>query len=76
MPQRVGLHPHCQPALHASHTPLRASAVSLKHQIFYTLEDPSYSKLSDRISKFMMLVILVSTVAFILESEVCTKSEW
>jgi len=39
------------------------------------MEDPAYSEVAKWVSIVMMVVILVSTVCFILESEVCTERE-
>jgi len=44
---------------------------SLREHISITMEDPEDSRVAKAISIFMMLVILISTVCFILESEVC-----
>ena len=42
---------------------------SLRKRIYNTFDDPSYSKPAKVISVVMMLIILISTLAFILESE-------
>ena len=47
---------------------------SLKRHIFLTLEDPSYSELSRAVSLLMLLLILITTASFVLESELCMKS--
>jgi len=44
---------------------------TLRENIAITMEDPEDSKLAKGISVFMMFVILISTICFILESEVC-----
>ena len=44
---------------------------TLREHIAITMEDPEDSKLAKGISVFMMFVILISTICFILESEVC-----
>ena len=44
---------------------------TLREHIAVTMEDPEDSKLAKGISVFMMFVILISTICFILESEVC-----
>jgi len=41
--------------------------------MFHTMDDPSYSSLAKFISVFIMVIILVSTIGFILESEVTTE---
>ena len=46
---------------------------SFKFKLNATLEDPAYSTLAHRISLFMMLIIVTSTIAFVLESEICTE---
>ena len=43
--------------------------MSLRRHIYATLEDPSYSELAKWTSVFMMVIILLSTVCFVLESE-------
>ena len=42
-----------------------------RQHISITMDDPEDSKLAKGISIFMMIVIFVSTICFILESEVC-----
>ena len=48
---------------------------TLKVWIFKTVDDPSFSPLAQNISVWMMLIIFISTVCFVLESEVCTTAE-
>jgi len=42
-----------------------------REKIYATMEDPGYSSVAKYISIFMMFIIVLSTVCFILESEVC-----
>mmetsp|Transcript_38927 Transcript_38927/g.64648 ORF Transcript_38927/g.64648 Transcript_38927/m.64648 type:complete len:449 (-) Transcript_38927:140-1486(-) len=42
---------------------------TLRQRIFLTFEDPGYSQAAKAVSLFLMVVILISTACFILESE-------
>ena len=48
---------------------IRRRELSLRQRIYVTLEDPGYSVFSKYYSIFMMLLILVATTCFVLESE-------
>ena len=43
---------------------------TLRNKVYQTCDDPSYSKLAKVISAIMMMVILISTMSFVLEAEV------
>jgi len=49
----------------------RMEEFTLREKIYATMEDPGYSSFAKFIAIFMMVVIVVSTICFILESEVC-----
>ena len=49
----------------------RKQKISLRHKIYCTLEDPAFSPFARKVSIFMMLLIILSTTSFVLESEVC-----
>jgi len=46
---------------------------SQRGHVFMSLDDPSYSKFSRQYSMFMMLLIILATVCFVLESEATSQ---
>ena len=42
---------------------------TLRNKVYQTCDDPSYSRTAKVISAIMMLVILISTMSFVLEAE-------
>ena len=56
----------------SARVPVHRKPLTPKQRLFHTLEDPGYSFLAKCISIFMIILILASTIAFVMESEVCT----
>ena len=49
--------------------PSGAKSQGIRQQIYYIMDDPSYNNVAKIYSIFIMLIILMSTVTFVLESE-------
>ena len=49
--------------------------LSFKHKVRLTFEEPLFSVWAHRVSTFLFLVIIFSTICFILESEVCNDRD-